>query len=142
MIIFDLCCSADHRFEGWFRSVDEFSRQQSAHLVSCPHCGSAAVRRLPSAVHLASAALETAPAPARSAPQIDPRTLLKAVVDGLTRNSEDVGGDFAAEARRIHYREAPERTIRGEASEAERAALAEEGIAVLRLPRIKPEDLN
>jgi hypothetical protein len=42
--------------------------------------------------------------------------------------------DFAEEARRIHYVEAPERSIRGEASAEEYEALLEEGIEVFRWP--------
>jgi hypothetical protein len=60
----------------------------------------------------------------------------------LLANCEDVGADFAEEARRIHYVEAPERSIRGEASAEEYEALLEEGIEVFRLARLKPGDLH
>jgi hypothetical protein len=52
----------------------------------------------------------------------------------VVANTEDVGADFAEEARRIHYNEAPERGIRGSATDEERVALAEEGIDVVQLP--------
>ena len=45
-----------------------------------------------------------------------------------------MGERFAEEARRIHYGEADERSIRGQASREEAAALIEEGISVLPLP--------
>ena len=48
-------------------------------------------------------------------------------------NTEDVGERFAEEARRIHYREAPERGIRGVASPDEARELADEGIEVFSL---------
>ena len=51
----------------------------------------------------------------------------------LTR-AEDVGKAFPAEARRIHYEEAPARMIRGEATQEEHEALVEEGIPVALLP--------
>jgi hypothetical protein len=38
------------------------------------------------------------------------------------------------EARRIHYKEAPARSIRGQASDEEHEAMVEEGIPVARLP--------
>ena len=60
----------------------------------------------------------------------------------LLANCEDVGADFAEEARRIHYVEAPERSIRGEASAEEYEALLEEGIEVFRLARLKPGDMH
>ncbi|MFC5301125.1 DUF1178 family protein [Azospira restricta] len=143
MIIFDLTCSADHRFEGWFRSAEDFSRQEADGMVLCPYCGSHEVKRLPSAVHVASAA---APMPAPEAgrrPAADPLAAAKRFVEEMIRHSDDVGSAFAEEARRIHYRESPERAIRGVATADECAALQEEGIDVLRLPRPKKrEELN
>jgi hypothetical protein len=52
----------------------------------------------------------------------------------LVENTEDVGERFADEARRIHYREAPERGIRGVASPDEARELADEGIEVFSFP--------
>lgn len=49
-------------------------------------------------------------------------------------HTEDVGDQFAEEARRIHYKEVPEHGIRGVATEDERSALADEGIEVMSLP--------
>ncbi len=63
-------------------------------------------------------------------------------VDTLQRHSEDVGRDFANEARRIHAGDAPERMIRGQSTPEEREELRDEGIKVLTLPIIKNEDLN
>jgi hypothetical protein len=52
----------------------------------------------------------------------------------IIENTEDVGDGFAEEARRIHYNEAPERSIRGTATAEQTAELADEGIAVMALP--------
>jgi hypothetical protein len=52
-----------------------------------------------------------------------------------------VGPEFAEEARRIHYGEAEERQIYGEASGRDVHALLEEGITALPLPPL-PEDKN
>ena len=49
MIIFELTCGHGHRFEGWFASGEEFTRQQERSLVTCPVCDDANVERLPSA---------------------------------------------------------------------------------------------
>jgi hypothetical protein len=49
-------------------------------------------------------------------------------------NTEDVGENFAEEARRIHYGEKPARGIRGQATPEERAALQEDGIETLSIP--------
>jgi hypothetical protein len=48
--------------------------------------------------------------------------------------TEDVGNDFAREARKIHYGESKERGIRGQASRDETLELLDEGIDVMPLP--------
>lgn len=52
----------------------------------------------------------------------------------VLEKTENVGERFAEEARRIHYNEAPARSIRGVASPDDARSLAEEGIDVLPLP--------
>src|SRR5690349_20446854 len=56
------------------------------------------------------------------------------LVRHVMANAEDVGERFAEEARRIHYGESEERSIRGQASQEETQELLEEGIGVLPLP--------
>jgi hypothetical protein len=55
------------------------------------------------------------------------------VVQQVLANTEDVGNQFADEARKIHYGEAQERNIRGQVSVDESMALLDEGIPVLPL---------
>jgi hypothetical protein len=145
MIIFDLSCQHGHRFEDWFQSSEAFEAQCKKGLVSCPVCGSTGIRRVPSAIHLARTSGEAAQPPANVA-VLNPRGELldayRKLVAALMTNSEDVGKEFAREARRIHYLEAPERSIRGQASNEEFEALRDEGIDVLRLAVINKEDLN
>ena len=47
---------------------------------------------------------------------------------------EDVGSSFAEEARKIHYKESPERSIRGQTTLDEAEALRDEGIEVMAMP--------
>ena len=56
------------------------------------------------------------------------------IVEHLIANTEDVGNAFPEEARKIHYKETPERKIRGNASHNEVKELREEGIDVIALP--------
>ncbi len=135
MKIFDLQCGAGHRFEGWFASTEDFTAQRTRDLVACPSCGTQEVDRIPSATRFNTGV----PQPATpGAKQQDPlalaQKLYSRMLDELLTRSEDVGTEFPAEARRIHYREAPERMIRGQASQEEHEALVDEGIAVLRMP--------
>ena len=48
--------------------------------------------------------------------------------------AENVGDRFAEEARRIHYNEAPARSIRGVTTPEDARALVDEGIDVMALP--------
>lgn len=52
----------------------------------------------------------------------------------VVANTEDVGERFADEARSMHHGDAPERAIRGQASEEDKQALREEGIDFLSMP--------
>jgi hypothetical protein len=45
MIHYQLRCSADHSFDGWFRDSAAFELQAKQGLVSCPECGDNAVHR-------------------------------------------------------------------------------------------------
>lgn len=140
MIVFDLGCDNDHRFEGWFSSSEDYERQQKEQLLSCPLCGSQAVQRLVTAARLNTGhAEQPADAPQSAASDaaeyanFDPAKVLR-LISRIVENTEDVGRAFPEEVRRIHYKEAPERHIRGTASAKEVSALREEGIDVISLP--------
>lgn len=129
MKVYNLCCETDHRFEGWFSSEDEFLTQSSQHLIECPFCGNHAIKRLPSSPRLN---ISGATAPVHD----DSRRAQDQLMEFTRRviaNTEDVGNQFAEEARRIHYKEAAERGIRGVATVEERAELIDEGIDVVSL---------
>lgn len=144
MKIFDLQCGAGHRFEGWFASADEFAAQREQGLVGCPSCGAHQVERVPSATRFNSGAPQPAEKKAESVqdPLALAQKLYSRMLDDLLARSEDVGAEFPTEARRIHYHEAPERMIRGQASTQEHEALLEEGIPVLRMPIPPAKDWN
>ena len=155
MIVFDLHCDSDHAFEGWFASSDAFEKQQASGMLQCPMCGTPSVKRLPSAPRLnlgasaPSTALSSA-APPQSGEAADRARLIAAQtafyrhLKQMLEQSDNVGSRFAEEARRIHYKEAPERQIHGSATREETVDLLEEGIPVLPVPfDIKDdEDLN
>jgi len=146
MKVLDLQCAHQHRFEGWFGSEDDFQSQLSRGLVECPMCGSTHISKMLSAPRLnlgaAQAAVVDVPTqaepsrvPATAAPT-DPgmQAAWMKMVRHVIANTEDVGSQFAEEARKIHYGERKERNIRGEATAEETEALLDEGIDVLPLP--------
>lgn len=148
MIVFDLICTHGHVFEGWFASGEEFDRQKERGLVQCPVCNDAQVVRRPSAkvrvrkgapVPAATAAASDTPAAAQPASAkreaiagFPPELVAK--LREIVKNTEDVGERFPEEARKIHYEEAPKRSIRGKASAEDAQALSEEGIEFSSLP--------
>jgi hypothetical protein len=146
VIIFDLACDQDHRFEGWFASAADYDRQAKDKLVQCPLCGSDDTRRVASAAHVrtsvGSSDEERPDAERQDAPhgvaRLSSRALAR-IVRFIVENTEDVGREFPEEARRIHYRETPPRQIRGTASPDEVAELTEEGLEVISLPFQLPE---
>jgi hypothetical protein len=137
MKVFNLSCENEHPFEGWFASADEFDRQLKVKLVECPVCGSHAVRKLLSAprLNLGAEAPETAAKQEVAMPNdATIQAMLLQMARHIHANTEDVGERFPEEARRIHYEEAPKRSIRGLASRDDAAQLADEGIEVMPVP--------
>jgi hypothetical protein len=149
MKVLDLNCSQGHGFEGWFASEADFSDQNERRVIACPICGDTTIARRPSAPRLnlsgarepapASAPNAAAPAPAGTTLMarpgaVDLQTAWLQAVRHMLSTTEDVGSRFAEEARRIHYGEAEERGIRGQATPEERDALRDEGIEVYPIP--------
>ena len=139
MIVYELFCTHQHRFEAWFASMEDYEKQRTGGLLSCPICGDPGVEKLPSARIGGFATPEKQPAVADT-PASTPSGLVQ-LIETIIANTDDVGQQFAEEARRIHYQEAPQRAIRGIATVHETRELLEEGIAVLPLP-LRREDLN
>ena len=138
MIVFNLSCNNDHRFEGWFESSAIFESQRDARLVSCPVCGTDQISKELHAPYVNTGAGRGAENPGMAAAPVQRLAVMhKAVahfVEHVIANTVDVGDAFPEEARKIHYREAPERAIRGNATGDEIAELQDEGIEVLAIP--------
>ena len=132
MIVFNLTCAREHAFEGWFASGEAFEQQSLQGLVTCPVCGNHEVARLPAVPRLRRPAL-VQDLPDAGLTDDNLEHLLQGLRQ-LMDASEDVGEQFADEARRIHYEEAPLRSIRGITSLDEASELLDEGIPVLPLP--------
>lgn len=148
MIVFNLACVNGHHFEGWFGSAADYESQHEQGMVSCPECNVGDVTRLPHAPYVStgSSARDSRAGHEHGAAEhahdgAYGRRQYANLEDNLARaleyvmaNTEDVGTDFAEEARKIHYQESPQRKIRGSASLDEAQSLREEGIEVVALP--------
>lgn len=161
MILYQLLCEEDHTFEAWFRDSTAYDAQARDGHVECPYCGSTKVAKAPMAPHIASShgddAHETGRETGReTGPKTEPKTEMDAetaasherasevaqqilnavgqIRDYAEQNLENVGEDFADEARKIHAGEAEERGIYGRATDDEAHELEEEGVEFVRLP--------
>ncbi|MDQ6620000.1 MAG: DUF1178 family protein [Pseudomonadota bacterium] len=140
MIVFELSCTAGHRFEGWFASTQEYADQHERELVRCPICDDAKVCKVPSAkvrVGKGTAVVEAPPAPAAKVQQeaaTPTPAEFVAALRAMVKSAEDVGQRFPEEARKIHYEESAARSIRGKASREEAEAMRDEGIEFASLP--------
>lgn len=141
MIVYDLICSMDHRFEGWFSNRQDFIHQRDSGTLACPVCGVQRVERLPSASrlnlkhprHNAELPQERVD-PARAPAKPEDADLVGQLKDYIQKHYEDVGSSFAEEAKKIHYGETERRNIRGQATADEVGSLLEEGIDAVPLP--------
>ena len=152
MIVFNLHCTEDHRFEGWFSSAKDYASQKRRGLLTCPTCGDVRIERGLSAPRLNMGAQEPKKppqAPVQKTPDMegkDPfavaQILYSRMLDEILTKSEDVGSQFPEEARKIFYQESPGRAIRGQATQKEHDALVDEGIPVARFPVPPSNRLN
>ena len=146
MIKYRLICNESHEFEGWFRGSDEYDEQAANGHLSCPVCASTAVAKAVMAPNVATSkgSKGVAPSP-RQAPgperQREIFAALRKLRSEVEARSTYVGERFAEEARKIHFGEAEERPVYGEATLDEVHALSEDGVPVMPLPRL-PKDLN
>ena len=147
MIVFDLICAQDHVFEAWFGSSEDYESQKASGLLECPMCGDANIRKAvmaPSVGRKGNQASETKTSPPKdqmaTGSMKDMMAIMTKLQQHVESNFENVGRDFPEEARKIHYGEAEERGIYGEASSEEAEALLDEGVDVFPMPKAPKED--
>jgi hypothetical protein len=142
MIRYSLKCGAGHGFDSWFKNAEAFSALQAAGQVDCPVCGATEVEKELMAPAVRPARKAEAAKPDLSTPASELEEKLAALKKQIEENSEYVGMNFAAEARKIHAGEAPERAIHGEAKPDEARAMIEEGLPVAPLPFLPARKVN
>ena len=138
MIKYTLECENEHRFESWFRDSAAYDTLAAAGHIACSVCGSDAVKKAIMAPTV-RASEKSASKPAAdhaplSAPASPAEVALRELRAAVEKNADNVGREFAREARAIHNGEAPERAIYGEAKPDEARDLIEDGIPVAPLP--------
>ncbi len=145
MVVYDLSCPLEHRFEGWFTSASSFESQRlEGHLV-CPFCQSHDISKRPSAPYLredtSPEARPSYPNPSRAgAPPAAPVMIVSGqlvhalrhyIVQQVLAHTDDVGAQFVDTVRDMHYGAQEARSVRGVASPEDLQDLHEEGIEVM-----------
>lgn len=136
MISYTLKCEHGHTFDSWFQSTGAFEKLQAAGLVTCSICGTLGVEKAIMAPRVRPARntaklKRSGPLSAPASPAEQALAELRRMVE---KNSDNVGENFATEARKIHGGEAPERSIYGQSKPDETKALIEDGIPFAPLP--------
>ena len=135
-----ICKQCDLVFDSWFASSKEHEKLKKKKLLSCPSCESIEVDKTLMAPQLINK---------NSKLKFEEnsekfRNVKKKIVEYqkfIKKNFEYVGGNFAYEARSIHYNDKKkEKGIYGTASKAELKELSEEGIDAQLIPWV--EDKN
>jgi hypothetical protein len=153
MIHYDLRCSQEHTFDGWFKDSAAFEQLAKREMLECPHCGDAKVERALMRPAVAKGESLPVPVPAPQPPQpqapaavaggrMPPhmRAMLQRMRAEVEKHCDYVGPQFADEARKMHRGESEKRGIYGETSPDQAEALAEEGIEVARIPWVPRAD--
>ncbi|WP_298915821.1 DUF1178 family protein [uncultured Algimonas sp.] len=120
MIKYDLTCAHGHAFEGWFASMGDYDDQKESGLLSCPECGSGSVEKAIMAPAVRSSGRRAA--------------IAAAIRSEIAQNCDDVGKNFAQEARAMHEGEKPARGIYGQATARQARDMLADGIPALPLP--------
>lgn len=153
MINYTLKCEHNHTFDSWFQSAQAFDKLLAAGMVTCAVCGALGVEKAIMAPRVRTArttertmertaantsANPAAPSPKPAGPLTAPASAAEQALAEMRRmvekHSENVGDNFATEARKMHEGETPERSIYGRAKPDEAKALIDEGIPVTPLP--------
>ena len=150
MILYDLRCSQGHQFEAWFKDSGTYDKQAKRGDVECPVFSDTAVEKAIMAPRLSSSTRKKGlehdvprgrDLAGKKQGENRASEVAREILDAVGKvqkhveeNCEDVGENFADEARAIHYGEAEERGIYGEATMTEVEDLAEEDIPVSRIP--------
>ncbi len=143
MVVYDLICERNHRFEGWFPSFEGYQEQAAQGLISCPTCSTTDVEKLPHAcaVHVKKEIDQRRPESPKATPpalsDAEAKEMLIRLNHYVREKFEDVGPRFAEEARAIFDGRSKKRSIHGTATQQDREELDEDGIPYAILP--KPE---
>ena len=144
MIKFALRCECSAKFEGWFPSNEDYENQLAQGLLLCPMCDSNKVTKdiMSPAVGKKSTARKRGREHVKAMEGDHmvmggkARHLLKQIQKHVEDNFENVGEDFAREARKAHAGDR-DQEFYGKPSKKEVKDLIKEGIDLFAVPEVK-----
>lgn len=137
MAKYNLLCTHDHKFEGWFDSETAYLDQKKKNLLLCPMCDDPNVRRALMAPSIVKTKTKESPKKdKKNKVFFNSRQALKNLNNWVTKNCEDVGRNFAKEARKASKGERDDH-IFGTATDNEVKKLHDEGIGAIPIPEVK-----
>ena len=129
MIRYTLNCDKGHQFESWFSDSASFEKLREKGHLECAICSSKKVEKSLMAPVVTPKKKETL-----LSKQSALEKEIKALKQKIKATATDVGENFSAEARAMHYGEKEEKPIVGKTTIDEAKELAEEGIPFTPLP--------
>ena len=129
MIRYTLNCNNGHQFDSWFSDSASFEKLREKGHLECAICSSKKVEKSLMAPVVTPKKKETL-----LSKQSALEKEIKALKHKIMATATDVGENFSAEARAMHYGEKEEKPIVGKTTIDEAKELAEEGIPFTPLP--------
>ena len=129
MIRYTLNCNNGHQFDSWFSDSASFEKLREKGHLECAICSSKKVEK---------SLMAPVVTPKKKEKLLSKQSALekeiKALKQKIKATATDVGENFSAEARAMHYGEKEEKPIVGKTTIDEARELAEEGIPFTPLP--------
>ena len=129
MIRYTLNCNNGHQFDSWFSDSASFEKLREKGHLECAVCSSKKIEKSLMAPVVTPKKKETL-----LSKQSELEKEIKALKQKIKATATDVGENFSAEARAMHYGEKEEKPIVGKTTIDEAKELAEEGIPFTPLP--------
>ena len=129
MIRYTLNCNNGHQFDSWFSDSASFEKLREKGHLECAICSSKKIEK---------SLMAPVVTPKKKEKLLSKQSALekeiKALKQKIKATATDVGENFSAEARAMHYGEKEEKPIVGKTTIDEAKELAEEGIPFTPLP--------
>ena len=151
MISFSLICKNNHEFEGWFRTSEDYEFQLKKNFISCPNCNNTFIQKALMAPAVKSSKKlndKFSDKKNENSNNLDNKAVigdndlrmaLRNIRSYVEKNCENVGDNFANEARLISKGKKKARGIYGKVDNKEAEKLLDEGIEISAVPWIKDD---